>query len=67
MDYFILTAPPPNKKLKINCGIIGFNNKLVLSFGNITISKEFERKFFNFLVQQGINVKLSKYETHGLL
>ncbi|MGC9374265.1 MAG: hypothetical protein ACP5DQ_04395 [Bacteroidales bacterium] len=61
IDYFILTAPPPNKKLKINCGIIGFNNKLVLSFGNITISKEFERKFFNFLVQQGINVKLSKY------
>ncbi|MEA2107152.1 MAG: hypothetical protein U9P82_10640 [Bacteroidota bacterium] len=61
MDYFILTAPPPNRKLKINCGIIGFNDKLVLSFGNITISKEFERKFFNFLVHQGINVKLSKY------
>ncbi|MGM0505119.1 MAG: hypothetical protein ACQESQ_10900 [Bacteroidota bacterium] len=61
IDHFILTPPPPNKKLKINCGIIGFNNKLVLSFGNITISKEFEKKFFNFLVQQRINVKLSKY------
>jgi len=61
IDYFTLTPPPPNRKLKINCGIIGFNNKLVLSFGNITISKEFEKKFLNFLVQQGINVKLSKY------
>lgn len=61
IKYFILAPPPPNKKLKINCGIIGFNKKLVLSFGNITISKEFEKKILNFLVQQGINVKLSKY------
>jgi len=61
IDHFILTPPPPNKKLKINCGIAGFKNNLVLSFGNITISKEFEKKFLNFLVQQRINVKLSKY------
>jgi NRPS condensation-like uncharacterized protein len=61
IDYFTLTPPPPNRKLKLNCGIIGFNNKLVLSFGNITISKKFEKKFLNFLVQQGINVKLTKY------
>ena len=61
IDYFILTPPPPNKKLKLNCGIAGFNNNLVLSFGNITTTKEFEKKFLNFLVQQGVHVKLSKY------
>ncbi|MFP4025556.1 MAG: hypothetical protein ACLFVR_13615 [Thiohalospira sp.] len=61
IDYFIVTPPPPNKKLKVNCGITGFNNKLVLSFGNITTSKEFEKKFLSFFVQKGIHVKLSKY------
>lgn len=61
IDYFVLTPPPPNKKLKINCGVVGFQDKLVLSFGNITKSKEFERKFINFLVQQGIKIKLLDY------
>ncbi len=58
IEYFVFTPPPPNKKLKINCGAVGFQDKLVLNFGNITRSKEFERKFINFLVQQGINIKL---------
>jgi NRPS condensation-like uncharacterized protein len=61
IDYFIVTPPPPNKKLKINCGVIGFNDKLVLSFGNITNSKELERKFLKFLTDQGIKVKLASY------
>lgn len=55
---FIFTPPPPNKILKINCGAIGFENKLVLSFGNITVSKEFERKFMLFLMSHGIHVKI---------
>ena len=58
IEYFLLSPPPPNKKLKINCGVIGFQDKLVLSFGNITRSKELERKFIHFLVQQGIKIKL---------
>lgn len=61
IDYFALTAPPPHKKLKINCGVIGFNDNLVLSFGNVTKSKEFEKKFLKFLVQQGIDVKITTY------
>lgn len=63
IEYFIITPPPPNKKLKINCGIIGFKDNLVLSFGNITKSKELEKRFLNFLVDQGLNVKLSTYKT----
>ncbi len=61
IDYFIATPPPPNKKLKINCGIIGFQDKLVLSFGNITKSKELEKRFLKFLIDQGIKVKLTTY------
>nr|WP_320118937.1 hypothetical protein [uncultured Marinifilum sp.] len=58
VDFFAVTPPPPNKKLKLNCGVIGYGNKLVLSFGNISKSKDFEQKFLHFLSQQGINVKL---------
>jgi NRPS condensation-like uncharacterized protein len=62
IDYFAVTPPPPNKKLKINCGVVGYDKKIVMSFGNITRSKEFERKFLFFLTQQGIKVKLTQMD-----
>jgi NRPS condensation-like uncharacterized protein len=61
IDYFVFIPPPPNKTLKVNCGILGFGNKLILSFGNITRSKELEREFFTSLVSQGVPVKILKY------
>lgn len=60
IDKFIFIPPPPNKILKINCGAVGFDNQLVLTFGNITISKELERQFFSFLTSQDIPVKMVK-------
>jgi len=68
IDYFIAVLPPPNKMLKTNCGVIGFGDKLVLSFGNITRSKEFENKFKSFLEKQGIHMDTEiKNEKHDLL
>jgi NRPS condensation-like uncharacterized protein len=61
IEHFILTPPPPNKKTKINCGAVGFNDKLVLSFGNITVSKELEKRFVRFLTKEKIKVKVTKY------
>ncbi|MBN2274865.1 MAG: hypothetical protein JXK95_11065 [Bacteroidales bacterium] len=61
IEYCILTPPPPDKNLKLNCGVIGCNDKLVLSFGNITRSREFEKRFFDFLIKEGIKVRLTKY------
>ena len=58
IDYFMVTPPPPNKMLKINCGIIGFGDKLVLNFGNITKSKAFENKFNHFLYSQNIDCEI---------
>jgi NRPS condensation-like uncharacterized protein len=58
IDYFIMTPPPPNKMLKVACGMAGFGNKLTLSFGNITHSQEFEEKFLRFLRNQKISVEL---------
>ena len=61
IGYFVFIPPPPNKKLKVNCAVIGFNDKLVISFGNITSSNELEKKFFRFLISQGVQVKLITY------
>jgi NRPS condensation-like uncharacterized protein len=60
IDKFIFIPPPPNKILKVNCAVAGFNNKLVLTFGNVTTSNELERRFLTFLTAQGIPVKLEK-------
>jgi NRPS condensation-like uncharacterized protein len=61
IDRFVFVPPPPNKVIRVNCGAVGFDNKLILSFGNITASKELEKKFCRFLTAQGIAVKIEEY------
>jgi NRPS condensation-like uncharacterized protein len=61
IDYFVFIPPPPNKTLKVNCGVWGFDNKLIMSFGNITESTEVEREFFTLMTNQGIPVKILTY------
>ncbi len=58
IDHFIFTPPPPNKLLKVSCGIIGFDDKLLISFGNISKSKILEDKYFQFLKDQGVRLFL---------
>ncbi|MBN2350205.1 MAG: hypothetical protein JXJ22_15305 [Bacteroidales bacterium] len=60
IDYFAVVAPPPNKVLKVNCGVIGFNNHLVMSFGNITSSKDLENKYMSVLKSHGIKIQLKE-------
>jgi NRPS condensation-like uncharacterized protein len=61
IDHFVFIPPPPNKTLKVNCGVIGFGDSLIMSFGNITKSKELEREFLTLLRKHGIAVKLLNY------
>ena len=61
IDHFVFIPPPPNKALRVNCGVVGFADSLLISFGNITESKELEREFFRFLVNEGIDVKIISY------
>lgn len=61
IDKFIFVPPPPSRKLKINCGVIGFANKLVLCFGNITSSDVLEQKFVKFLQQEGLTCAIHPY------
>lgn len=58
IDHFVFIPPPPDKNLRVNCGVAGFENKLVLTFGNITRSRELEQRFFKILIDQGIPVKI---------
>lgn len=57
----VFIPPPPSKLIKVNCGVTGFGNELVCSFGNITVSRELEKFFFSFLIKQGIPVKIERY------
>jgi len=58
IDYFYVVNPPPNKMLKINCGIISFEDKLVMTFGSVVKSKEFEEKFRQFLEKEGVDMTI---------
>jgi NRPS condensation-like uncharacterized protein len=62
IDRLTFIPPPPNRQIKVNCGVIGFKDKLMISFGNITVSREVEAGFFRFLTDQGIPVKLTSYD-----
>lgn len=60
IDYLSVSPPPPDKIVKVCCGIIGSNDKLAICFGNISKSKELEQRFVKFLTDQGISIKITK-------
>lgn len=62
IDHLVFTPPPPNKMLKVNCGVIGFRDKLILSFGNVTKSTELENRILQFIEKQGIDVKKEEFQ-----
>lgn len=55
IEYFLFAPPPPNKTLKVNCGVIGFNDNLVMYFGNVAKSEELENKIIEFFRQKNLN------------
>ncbi len=54
IEAFAFIPPPPNRALKVDCGVIGFRDQLMLSFANITRSQSLETAFLNVLNQDGI-------------
>ncbi|HQN82266.1 MAG TPA: hypothetical protein PK485_05865, partial [Bacteroidales bacterium] len=55
----MVVPPPPNKLTKVSCGMIGFNDQIAITFGNITRSRELERNFFRFLTSENIPVTIT--------
>ncbi len=60
VDYFEMIPTPPNRKLKVSCGVISFRNTLRICFFNITESALLERLIFRQLAGEGIHVKILK-------
>lgn len=58
VDSFSVTPPPPNKKIKISCGIVSYNNKMRITFASIAAERNLESRFFRFLTDSGIGLKL---------
>ena len=58
VDFFELIPPPPNKKVKVCCGMISYKGKLRICFSNITQSHELERQILMHLEDAGIHVKV---------
>lgn len=65
IDSFFLTPPPANKMLKLGCGVVSFNDKLVISFCSIVKSREFEKRFVDFLINDGMHVRISTTKTYS--
>ena len=51
--------PPPSKRCKIKIGIISDENKVYLTFGNLSTNHEIERDYFIYLRKRGIRAKIS--------
>ncbi|MBT3241643.1 MAG: hypothetical protein HN352_00730 [Bacteroidetes bacterium] len=55
---FRVTAPPSDPRLKVNSGLISYGEKMVISFGNQSTSKDFEQEFIRYLNSEGLSVKI---------
>lgn len=63
IDYFLmLIAPEPVEKIK--CSACSFENKIVFTFTSILDDCSIEKNFYNFLLENGIPVKI---ESNGVL
>lgn len=59
VDSFSITPPPPNKRIKINCGIATWGDKMRITFGSVAAGHELERRFFSFLAGEGLEVRMT--------
>ncbi|MDY0239770.1 MAG: hypothetical protein RBR31_04135, partial [Bacteroidales bacterium] len=59
IDSLMVISPPPNKMIRVSCGMIGFNEQISITFGNITRSRELEKNFFRFLTGEKIPVTIT--------
>ena len=61
-DLFMLIAPEPVEKIK--CSACTYENDIVFTFTSILQDNSIEKRFFEFLTQNGIKVRI---ESNGVL
>lgn len=63
IEYFVmLISPEPVEKIK--CTACSFEDKMVFTFTSILQNTNIEKRFYNFLLEKGIKVKI---ESNGVL
>ena len=50
--------PPPSRRCKVKIGMIGFKDKVYLTFGNLSSNNELEKAYFRYLRKSGIVSKI---------
>jgi hypothetical protein len=50
--------PPPSKRCKAKIGMIGFNGRVYLTFGNLSSNNELEKNYFRYLRKLGVRSKI---------
>jgi hypothetical protein len=55
-------VPPPGRELRIHGAVATYGDKMHITFGNVTDVRELQRRFFRFLADSGIHVKLYRYK-----
>ena len=63
IDYFLMLIAPESVE-KIKCSSCTFENKMVFTFTSILDDNRIEKRFYEFLIQKGINVQI---ESNGVL
>lgn len=57
IQRFRMIAPPPDR-CRVVLALITYNDKMVLSFSNTTVSRQLEKTFLEFLRDDGIKIKI---------
>lgn len=55
-----IIPPPPNPNVKVSCALVSYKDKIMVTFANITPSREVERLMLKHLTDDGIHIKIIK-------
>jgi len=61
IEHFTL-VPPPGRELRVHGAVATYGDRMRITFGNVTDVMELQRRFFCFLVDKGVHVKLYRYK-----
>ncbi len=61
IEYFTF-IPPPGRELRVHGAVATYGDRVRITFGNVTATMELQRRFFSFLVDTGIPVRIYRYK-----
>lgn len=65
IESFLFFPPPPTHDLKVSCGVATYKTNMIITFANITVEKEVEKRFSAELIKRDIKVKILNNPFHN--